>query len=403
MSLGGYKFAGYKVTKPEGATDAQWVLLCHKCRVKAFLESNALSSAGWAFDSDQTSGQISFETYGNVIYRLDDIGYNLVSFFKHGEGDAYFAICTFTYYAATADLVNGRIALALPELTSSYQYGRGCVMFCNIAKTPMNTETCKTWGGGRIGCFPCGRPVEKGTSYYPTPSNWATSNYTVYLGYISFSAGFAIKDKSIITFVNVGAWSGSNANIAVFSVGGFSQLSNDNDDYNIFAFNPQYQSTATSVQETENSYLASTSSSNPLFTNNSLFTLSNSGSIVRTTYLRNYFFSMFTGSIQYYPFESIAVLQSTANSLYLNMAKGIISVDLISISTPMASSEIPAKKRTAANGNYLAVIAGRLSTSNSWGNLNSSASISLFPIVYIGWDPSNPDITQESAWTAYTG
>lgn len=402
MALGGYKFAGRKVTKPEGATDVQWVLLCHKCRVKAFLESNALSGAGWAFDPDQSSGQISFETYGNVIYRLDDLGYNLVSFFKHGDGDAYFAICTFTYYAATADLANGRIALTLPEITSSYQYGRGCVMFCNISKTPMNTETCKTSGVGRIGCFPCGRPVEKGTNYYPTPSNWAATNYMVYVGYNSFSAGFAIKDKNIITFVNVGYWSGLYANIAIFSVGGFSKLCNDNDDYNIFAFNPQYQSQATSVQETENTYLASLTSPVSLFTSNSLFTLSDTGSARRTNYLRNYFFSMFTGSIQYYPFESIAVIQNAANSLYLNMAKGIIGIDLIAISTSMESSATPRRKTTAANGNYLAVTAGKLITSGNWGNLNSSASISLYPSAYIGWDPSNPDITQESAWTAYT-
>ena len=97
-SLGGYKFAGYKYVRPENfdaSVDAQVldeVLKMHKCKLKAFTDSCASSGAQWAFS--YSAGDYSFGTYGNVIYKLDSGGFNLVSFFRYGTDSAYYAIVT---------------------------------------------------------------------------------------------------------------------------------------------------------------------------------------------------------------------------------------------------------------------------------------------------------------------
>ena len=70
MAFGGYKFKGYKVVRANLATNtyANWCLLVHQARIKAFMESCALSGAQWHFS--KTNGPLSFESYGNVIYRV---------------------------------------------------------------------------------------------------------------------------------------------------------------------------------------------------------------------------------------------------------------------------------------------------------------------------------------------
>ena len=98
MSLGGYKFRGYKYTRPadyDSSVDAQVlaeVLKMHKCKLKAFTESCAASGAEWDFS--YSNGDYAFGTHGNVIYKLDSSGFNLVSFFRYGTDDAYYAIVT---------------------------------------------------------------------------------------------------------------------------------------------------------------------------------------------------------------------------------------------------------------------------------------------------------------------
>lgn len=402
MALGGYKFAGRKVTKPEGATDLQWVLLCHKCRVKAFLESNALSSAGWVFDPDQSSGQISFETYGNVIYRLDDLGYNLVSFFKHGEGDGYFAICTFTYYAATADLANGKIRLTFLSYSSSNYLGLGCVMFCQASKAQLNTSNVTGWGVGKLGVYPCGCLLAKGSNYYPAPSNWNYTDWLNYVSYNNFYSGFAIKDKSIICFCKN---SSNAANVAVYSIDGFSKMGDPNDEYNIFCLNAQTYSNSTTRREVDHVVVGS-STSQSLLSNPCFRTLSNTGGCWQyNNYMRCLFASVYIGSIQNYPFEAIFIINPEINSNTLNAFKGVIGIDLLAVCTPNSSSLIPNALSTAANGNYLALVGGSINAnSNSGSFLNESTgnAFKAYPTLYCGWDPSNPDITQESAWTAYT-
>ena len=136
MSLGGYKFVGYKCARPSGyvvgdtTSETNWVLLVHKTRVKAFMDSCALSGAQWTFN--HTQGQFSLESYGNVIYRLDDVGYNYASFFKCGSSDAYYLILTAGYWdVGSSDLSAGKISLSRMLKTANNNSNNSNSNCCN--------------------------------------------------------------------------------------------------------------------------------------------------------------------------------------------------------------------------------------------------------------------------------
>jgi hypothetical protein len=114
---------------------------------------------------------------------------------------------------------------------------------------------------------------------------------------------------------------------------------------------------------------------------------------------------MYRGSIQSYPFEAILIINPEINTRTLGSFKGIISIDLLAVCTPNSYSLVPASYSTAANGNYLALVGGSINGSSQTGsflNVQTGTGFNACPTLYCGWDPSNPDITQESAWTAYT-
>lgn len=393
MALGGYKFAGRKVTKPEGATDVQWVLLCHKCRVKAFLESNALSSSGWAFDPDQSSGQISFETYGNVIYRLDDLGYNLVSFFKHGDGDAYFAILTLGYYKATADLANGCIAISLQTwLGNAGTYmGIGSTMFCRISRTPLSPSNVLGSISKELYMIPCGRLIT-GTSFSngASPSTWDSTATYLDSALSVLYAGFAVKGTNISSFLTYYPASQS-INSCHFSVGGYSSLANAGDEDNIFVFNPNVQ-----FQTNLNERLYDRNATG-ICSQGGFLTVS--GTSARYASIMPSMFPHYSGDINLYPFSALNI--SLYNSVAHNYAKGAVSIDFLAWNSPSSLSSIPNINSTKANGNYLCVTAINGSSYYVYG-LNSGYQSNIYPTLYCGWDPSNPDITQESSWTAYT-
>ena len=116
MALGGFKFAGYKVTKPEGATDADWALLVHKARLKAFWDANVASGAGWEFD--RTDGDADWNggtgVGGDVIFYVDgNDAQNLVSFFKKtGSVTKYYLIATMFNWQIPSGSVTGLVKIS---------------------------------------------------------------------------------------------------------------------------------------------------------------------------------------------------------------------------------------------------------------------------------------------------
>jgi hypothetical protein len=119
--------------------------------------------------------------------------------------------------------------------------------------------------------------------------------------------------------------------------------------------------------------------------------------------------AQFNGLVEQYPFQAIQTTSgyNTATHIY---GKGTLKIEFVAYS----SSDDNAKTlfSTSANGNYLSVsvVQTAWTLSASIRSLNTTqftsgyqSLSSGYPALYIGWDPSNPDITQASAWTEYEG
>lgn len=392
MALGGYKFAGYKVTKPEGATDAEWALLAHKCRVKAFVESNNASGAGWEFD--QTSGQISFETYGNVIHRLDDIGYNYVSFFKHGTDNAYFAIMTMGYYGQSADLASGRVyLLPVNQGTSASYYGIGNTMFCRISRTQLTPSNVLVDIANEIRAVPCGYLLTGSNfSNGANPTAWNTTATYLDSGLQGFWAGFAMKGTNISSFLSY--YPASNSiNTCHFSIGGYSSLGNNNDNNNVFVCSA---GKASSTNKNERLFSQQTTY---MISDFAFITVGDSGQVSVSRVIPD-LKATYSGDMYYYPFAPLNIYQ--LNSVYHNYYKGAVAIDFLAWNSPRSTSQLPMLKSIKANGNYLCLTYPTDTNGCSVVTFDGGT-VYTHPVLYCGWDPSNPDITSEDAWTAYNG
>lgn len=401
MSLGGYKFSGFKCSR-SSLTDLEWVLLCHKTRVKAFLSSNSLSQAGWGFDPSFTSGMYSFESFGNVIYSEDNLGYNLVSFFKHNEGDAYFSILTLGYYQAIANLANGCVTINTPSVTNnSYRLGNGGTMFCKVSKSQITPSNVLTRVSGELCMMPCGKLLQA-TNYNngPTPSTWENSKYT-YLGLSTVYSGFAIREGKIISFMG---FSPSGTCISCYSANPFSLLFNDNDIYTQFAINVMKSENA-SNNERDNAFSISNLSSNF-----GVYALDCNGNILNSTSnptLASRGVSYNAGSVEfsYVPYDAL-VVDGIFNPMYNNYGKGIIDIDFLAYNFTNQLALLYPPYRRVASGNYMCVSKYNASSFDPKplnGLYTTSSGPKYFPSLFIGWDASNPEITSEDAWQVYNG
>jgi hypothetical protein len=115
--------------------------------------------------------------------------------------------------------------------------------------------------------------------------------------------------------------------------------------------------------------------------------------------------AQFDGAAQQYPYGNITLWAPSANAECLT--KGAVKIDLFAYNCCMTSSS-PSIGKPMANGNFLTafVVPNGKGTTNSWmpsffTRMNYS-SRTTYHTLYVGWDPSNPDITQANAWTEYT-
>jgi hypothetical protein len=210
--------------------------------------------------------------------------------------------------------------------------------------------------------------------------------------------GFVVKGKNIISsFCDNAA-----ANVFVFKISAIDalRLSSPSDTKNIFSYTIQSGKTAGTIYVTTGKgYIQSLTSRGECY---------EACAVSGTTYTTMLFVLSPTRSLTVNPTDNIPYESAVISTLIaanrpagntLN-ADGIISkgetlIDLMATNLVYPYEGI--NTNTAyANGNYLC-IAYLLETSTASTNAMNGK------IIYIGWDPSNPDITQESAWTAYTG
>lgn len=406
MALGGYKFAGYKCSNDGTLTDAQWALLIHKTRLKAFLEANTSASAGWVFDLN--GGTIDFNaTYTGVIYDLGGDGLNLVSYFRNGTGDnaKYYMIASlFNWTCASATSPQIQVSTTGPIVYGYYSSGgqykvNNQTLFHTVSYDPF-PEDCilnnaNDYPQKALPMIPVlGFGAYTGSTPSSIPSNNTLSNTTkLYFGY-------ALKNLDIISFTTFNdkmTVSDSRAWLKTTFVGFDSLvLSSPDDSANIYGI--------TLTNNTQSQELAASGWGNydALYRWQETLTDSFIRYVTQDNKPNDLFFSVckkacFNGTTQTYPFETVTLTTGgTRNSApYLNAdgitSKGTFDIELLS-SNGSYNYNIFTMWQPVANGNYLPVAIKTLSGS---GYADSQTTY------YVGWDAGNPNILDESSWTEF--
>lgn len=388
MSLGGYMFEG-RFCQKGSLTDVQWYHLLHATRVAAFMAANTRANAGWEYDMTGSSD-------GN-IHCLDAVGNNYVTCFKNTAKGTYFALYTLCKATGTGtDSGSVQVTFTNDYIVNTaqrYYLGENCSCFYTISKSHIAYDA----KPGNVGCglIPTGNTgVQEGAMF----SNYTNTSYT-YAGISSsfVKFGFAIKGDDIIAIQSYGT-SSSNICLSIISGAGFSSFVNANDTRGIFCLNTQATAANASFCY-EN--LPKYASQNNLFMSVCV-TQQYDGTIYNISKLGFTPLTRYIGNMQEYPFESL-YLYDVANSQTNVSGKGTLKIDLISVNFPGANNNIvPNVYSTVAGGNYLTF--RTLSGSNyyTFVQVNGTSNITSNVAIYCGWDASNPDITQESAWTEYT-
>lgn len=385
MSLGGYKFAG-KYCEKGSLTDVQWALRMHKTKVAAFMAANTLSGAGWDYDMTGSPD--------GVYHCLDAVGNNYVTVFKrtNGENDyTWFALYTLTMFTNGGSSTNAvNVSLIRNYVGNTYHYaGYYACSFYRIGINAIHYDDVLTVSvNNTTGLVPSGNlgtsSSNIGTSYYPAAANTFISSSTV-------AFGFAVKEDSILLFQGSGSsfYSSTRISCSLASGRAFSSFVNAGDTNGLLAYNMQWEENNSSGYENANRYILDLLS--PFF-----LTFSKTGQQLVSLY---YAVPMarYESNTQEYPFQSLQVYRS-AGFGWNSLGKGSVKIDLLSTNVN-ATSISP--YTVVANGNYLSVLRG----SYALQKLNSSMSYyeSQYYTLYVGWDPSNPDITQASAWQLYDG
>lgn len=392
MSLGGYKFAG-KYCEKGSLTDAQWALLMHKTKVAAFMAANALANAGWDYDMTGSPD-------GNY-HCLDAVGNNYVTVFKrtNGENDyTWFAIYTLTKFTGTGT-DSGAVKLYIQANYSNMYYGYYACNFYRIGTSQIaysdSLATAPASMSNATGCLPVGNPgtstSDISSGYYP-PANTSLVSVT------SASFGYAIKGDSIVMLQGQGTgFFASYLKCSIASGHAFSSFVNNGDTNGLFAYNTQIETTNISNYENVERDAVDSNMASRL-----CVCANKSGGVDYSTYFSALPFSAYSTSVQEYPFQSLQVF-GVQNTALATSGKGSISIDLMAINFPGANKGlVPDVYSTFANGNYLVVrrVSGTYYLSTYI--YNTADTVQWNAALYVGWDPSNPDITQASAWTEYT-
>lgn len=414
MALGGYKFAGYKCTKPSGATDAQWALLIHKTRLKAFMAANTLAGDIWEFD--WSNGAIAFETYGNVIYSLTADGLNLVSFFKHNSEGKYYMIASLFSFFCSSTQAYSTLWLSSPAsgptINAYYSASSGYwkifykQLFHAVSYDRFSTD-CLVKTTAQSDNYPskaiCLVPIGGFCTSAATNLTVSMDANNSYGSMTSFCAGYALKNKDIISFA-IDSLSRSEARYYIkTSLVGFDSLtlSSPNDTANIYGISFTYgNSNVYDISYVpQGSQYPVSPYSETLKDNFTRYVENGKWSVIGLGKTKKAFFS---GSPESIPYESVEFTAgcSRNDAPFLNSdgicSKGAFNIDLISANSYYNNTAY-SMMNTAANGNYLLVYRSSDTVSGITSIVYSQVNY------YIGWDPSNPDITSEDAWTAYDG
>ena len=419
MAFGGYKFKGYKVVRANLATNtyANWCLLVHQARIKAFMESCALSGAQWQFS--KTNGALSFEDYGNVIYRVANSNgdYNdYLSFFKYGNEELYYMISTLGEY-----YWNGQ---GTPDVQASASYEDYSGTDTGVKPMGMSSALSLSQFGddGLFSSYPssalpatsvrtdfASKKITSGSSTFnvneTTPNNAFSDQARWYIGY-------ATKGKDIITVTTsrIDASYEKCWSICVESGDAFSAYMSTIDIYGlmkcVFCNYPNEKPTGSQL-------------SNKLYYSH-CEALSDSGERLNwgRTPASGYrsllsfiwpalpiYVTGFTK--QYFEAAVLSAIGQTNSTYYKtttsegNVNKGVVKGELISFTMADGPTLLPTDLTPYMGGNLLSVAAYEqiMKISLLSGDSPAPSNTYVYGTALVGWDTSNPDIRSESSWS----
>lgn len=401
MSLGGYKFAGYKCNKGS-LSDTAFCLLMHKTRLKAFTEACSKSGANWHFCKN--SGTIDFEGKTGVIYDAGGNGYNFISFFQYGDESKYIAIISLPNPSSSiGQNWNYQIGACYGKYQENTVRYAWCYvsMFHIVSMSPFDDTGFLTSGSyptNALGMVPI-------THFYLTQSTGlSTKNITGSFYYECYNNnrpiyfGYAIKGSKVISLCSIDKDGTYLTNGYIFpSVMGFDalKLSSQSDQYNLFHANlsgvasdfPEYLyvkkngwhvNNLTQILRSDGSrYTSITYATSVMF---------------NTTSLANFVYGVSTDM----PFSAMRIVTNEVSDWQLRTSgallnsngiasKGLIDIDFMACNCTDGYANLKACG-AYANGNYLLAC-------KDYGGYQQ---------YYVGWDPSNPDITLDASWEEYT-
>lgn len=392
MTIGGFKFSG-RFCQRNSLSDTEWCLLMHKTRVKAFLDASDLSNAGWSFD--QTDGDINFETFGNVIYTLDDVGYNYVSFIKCGSGNiTYIAILTTCNWSDTADVSSGVINgpwLLKQTASNGYYVCANQSMSHRLSQSRLSVDNLFTEMTDASPLLPAGASVD--TQNY---GMYMTKNMSFPAGN-TFYAGYSIKGEMVISWV-ASTLSASYLHFSMIANHGFKTLKIKDDTHNWFVWQPEGESSNSSSYGEAQARVADMACGKA-------FAPNRNGNAERITFVFNWdsAFQNVSGA-DAFPYGNVSafgVQDDFANTLI----KGDVKTDLLCVNLCYDDISNGSVYAGFANGNLVYYRTfGRNSVPVFGMNYGYPflINLSFYCMIYLGWDPSNPDIIQTSSWTEYT-
>ena len=410
MAFGGYKFKGYKVVRANLATNtyANWCLLVHQARIKAFMESCALSGAQWHFS--KTNGPLAFEDYGNVIYRVANANgdyHDYLSFFKYGDEELYYMIATLgeSYIPNSSNVPAFRTAASFVSraqaAVSDYAFKLVGGMCSAIGLNDFNDDgPFATYPLQTLACSSCCSDyVQTASSDGSSVSSSKTNTQLATLG--TLRVGFATKGKDVVSF-NTGIFCVESAN-------GFSGLCDPNDTYGLVKLVLNFNSGSPTESNISGAYVNNGFAEVLTPSGNRGYSTSISSSNLYNSSMRltQPVAAVFGTPNSKIPFEA-AYLTSTGvtGASYTSesgiFAKGQIKNELLSVNGAKVSSYLPTVGTTALGGNLICARTTTLVSNSGQVLVGASTASSNIQYIassaYVGWDPSNPNINDESSW-----
>lgn len=422
MAFGGYKFKGYKVVRANltNNTYANWCLLVHQARIKAFMESCALSGAQWHFS--KTNGALSFEDYGNVIYRVANANgeyHDYLSFFKYGDEELYYMISTLGEY--------------YPESSAGTPYIRIDARYCGTGASSASSMEFKfasfssaisreefndagpfaTWPSSALAC------TSQRCDYEDTMSAWGSVNESSLHGASLADSvvytGCVTKGKDIVWFKER-TWN----SCCVESGDAFSSFCDPDDIYGHLKLVLGYNKSEHTDSSPSSSHILHWFAAECLTSSGErAFASSNytSNTYSNATIIPDYGAFIKAGGTKV-PFGSV-YLSNLGKSAYDYSAnkinqKGLIKNELLCANAYIYSAfnDAPAIGAPVLGGNLICAAESLYTGSASLtlhgmspgyktpcvGVANASTTATIGICCYVGWDPSNPDITNEASW-----